>query len=330
MLREIGELRLGILTLREKWELLARKSGNRHWMNHPGIPPHMVPAAAWLRHGEEWISQPESIPASEYRLLERPWQMPLVNSWAIREDFGLLTSGRVSAPIPEEARVSGDRGQLFLEEGARLEHCFINVTEGPVYVGQGAVIQEGAMLRGPIAICEGAVVKMGAILYGGTTIGIRAVAGGEIKNSILSDFANKGHHGYLGDAVIGNWCNIGAGSSCSNVKNNAGTVRVMDMSGGQYLPAGNKCGLLMGDFSRSAINTSFNTGTVTGICASIFDGSGLTPKFIPSFSWGGFSSARSELGKEIHSISAWMKMKGHEPSPELLERIRQAYSTTNP
>jgi UDP-N-acetylglucosamine diphosphorylase/glucosamine-1-phosphate N-acetyltransferase len=327
MLRETADLRIGILTIREKWEHLL--AAHRDAVSMTAFPSNWIPSAEWATNRSLWTLDSPSIPHSTYRLLERPWQMPVFNHWAICEDFTLLTRGRTSLPIPAQVRLTGPDA-VFIEHGARLEHCFLNTTEGPIYIGRDARIQEGAMLRGPLAICEGALVKMGAALYGGTTIGRHAVAGGEIKNAILSDYANKGHHGYLGDAVVGEWCNIGAGTSCSNVKNNAGTVRVMDMASGTYLPAGGKCGLLMGDFSRAAINTSFNTGTVTGICANVFDGSALTPKFIPSFSWGGRDDERCEIDKEIISITAWMRMKGVEPDPGLLNRIRKTYSTNNP
>jgi hypothetical protein len=168
---------------------------------------------------------------------------------------------------------------------------------------------------------------MGATIYGATTIGPFAVAGGEIKNSILNAYANKAHHGYLGDAVIGEWCNLGAGTSCSNIKNTGGKIRVWDMHRKVYKTAGQKCGLLMGDFSKSAINTSFNTGTVTGICTNIFDGGGLTPKFIPSFSWGIQSGQQYLLEKALAEIETWMKFKNtilSEEKKQILNKIYQA------
>ena len=327
LLRGVDQLRVGVLTLLEKWEWVSSKSDRSD--PRPGIASHWIPAASWADNWADWSKEPFKVPASEYRILERPWQIPLINGWAIGEDIELLARKRTSQPLPSQVRVTGSH-RIFLEEGAILEHCILNVSEGPIYVGRGAQVQEGALLRGPVAICEGAVVKMGAQLYGGTTIGKQAIVGGEVKNSVLGDYSNKGHHGYLGDAVIGQWCNLGAGSSCSNVKNNAGTVKAWDMDGGGFLKAGSKCGLVMGDHSRAAINTSFNTGTVTGICANIFEGSGLTPKFIPSFSWGGHGEDRADIEREIRSVTAWMRMKGHEPEPEQLDQIRRTYSTTNP
>ena len=326
ILRGVDELRIGILTIREKWENISATSSTR--FPAPAIPSHWIPSSEWIDNWPVWCQDPSSVPDTAYRELEHPWQIPLFNQWAIVEDLELISRNHTSMPIPKHVSITGE-GRIFVEDGAILEQCILNVTEGPIYIGRGARLMDGAMLRGPLAICEGATVKMGATLYGGTTIGRHAVAGGEIKNSILSDYSNKGHHGYLGDAVVGQWCNIGAGTSCSNVKNNAGTVRVWDMHSGQYRAAGNKIGLLMGDFSRSAINTSFNTGTVTGICANIFEGSALTPKFIPSFSRGGRSDERSEIDREIQSVTAWMRMKGREPGAALLEQIRTTYSTNN-
>lgn len=314
LLGEVLDLRMGILTLREKWAHIISRSDIRGVVE---VPANLVPSADWTPGAS----------AEEYRLLEKPWHLAQFNHWAIRQDYEMITRGRSSAPIPSHVRHSGSK--IFIEHGAHLEHVVLNAMEGPIYIAKGAKLLDGALLRGPVSVGEGATVKMGAQLYGGTTIGPFAVAGGEIKNSILSDFANKGHHGYLGDAVVGRWCNLGAGTSCSNVKNNAGTVKVVDMYTGELHSAGQKCGLLMGDFSRSAINTSFNTGTVTGICANIFGADGLTPKFLPSFSRG-CTGDRSELSKELQSVTAWMRMKGQEPARELLERIEHIYSMTNP
>ncbi len=158
---------------------------------------------------------------------------------------------------------------IFIEQGARLAHCMLNASNGPIYIGKHAEIMEGSFIRGPFALCEGAVVKMGSKIYGATTIGPYCTVGGEIKNSVFLGYSNKAHDGYLGDAVIGEWCNLGAGTSNSNLKNNASDVKVWHNPSKDYIRAGIKCGLLMGDYSRAAINTSFNTGTVTGICANI-------------------------------------------------------------
>ena len=168
---------------------------------------------------------------------------------------------------------------------------------------------EGSIIRGPLAMCEGSVLKLGTKVYGATTLGPYSVGGGEIKNSVFFGYSNKGHDGYLGDSVIGEWCNMGAGTSNSNVKNNAGAVKVYsDLEKNTWETAGIKCGVLMGDYSRCAINTSFNTGTVVGISANIF-GSGLTPKYVPSFSWGSEGIKTYNFDAALQHIDNWKQLK---------------------
>lgn len=211
---------------------------------------------------------------------------------------------------------------IFVEEGAILENCTLNASEGPIYIAKGCKIMDGAILRGPIFIDEGSIVKMGATIYGGTSIGKNCIVGGEIKNSIINNFSNKAHHGYLGDSIIGKWCNLGAGTSNSNVKNNGGDVMVkLD---NEVINAGKKFGLLMGDYSRCAINTSFNTGSVVGTCCNIF-ADGLTPKHILSFSWG-CNGDRYELPKAFTDIENWKKMKGQQLTNEEKEYLKNIYS----
>ncbi len=211
---------------------------------------------------------------------------------------------------------------IFVEEGAILENCILNASEGPIYIAKNCKIMDGAILRGPIFIDEGSIVKMGATIYGGTSIGKNCVVGGEIKNSVINNFSNKAHHGYLGDSIIGKWCNLGAGTSTSNVKNNGSDV-MLQLANAE-LNAGNKFGLLMGDYSRSAINTSFNTGTVVGTCCNIFT-EGLTPKYIPNFSWG-CKGERYELPKAFTDIENWKIMKGETLSKEERELLKNLYS----
>ena len=210
---------------------------------------------------------------------------------------------------------------IFVEEGAILENCILNASEGPIYIAKNSKIMDGAILRGPIFIDEGSIVKIGATIYGGTSIGKNCVVGGEIKNSIINNFSNKAHHGYLGDSIIGKWCNLGAGTSTSNVKNNGSDV-MLQLANAE-LNAGNKFGLLMGDYSRSVINTSFNTGTVVGTCCNIFT-DGLTPKYIPNFSWG-CKGERYELPKAFTDIENWKIMKGETLSKEERELLKNLY-----
>ncbi|WP_341835470.1 putative sugar nucleotidyl transferase [Chitinophaga pollutisoli] len=207
----------------------------------------------------------------EIRRVDRPWDIVRHNEAALRDDFALLTKGRKSAPVSATNQVVNP-AQVFLEPGAKVECSVLNASAGPIYVGKDAEIMEGNLVRGGFAMGEGAVLKMGSRVYGATTLGPRSVAGGEIKNSVFFGHSNKGHDGYLGDAVIGEWCNLGANTSCSNMKNNAREVRIWMEAKQEYWPAGAKCGVMMGDFSRCGINTMFNTGTVVGVSCNVFGG----------------------------------------------------------
>jgi UDP-N-acetylglucosamine diphosphorylase/glucosamine-1-phosphate N-acetyltransferase len=201
----------------------------------------------------------------------------------------------------------------------------LNASTGPIYIGKNAEVMEGCMIRGPFSLGEGSVLKMGSKVYGATSIGPHCIVGGEVKNSVLFGYSNKAHDGYLGDSVIGEWCNLGAGTSNSNLKNNAGEVKIWTPRG--QVNAGHKCGLLMGDYSRSMINTSFNTGTVVGVCCNVF-GSGLTPKYLPSFSWGNDGIDRYEFQRALTDIESWKKLKGKKISKKeksILKHIFEHY-----
>lgn len=255
--------------------------------------------------------------------LQYPWHIFQLNEEALISDFYLLTNGRNSQPIPSSVQTIAPEN-IFIEEGASISYSILNASTGPIYIGKQAIIMEGSFIRGPFACCEKAVVKMGTKIYGATTIGPHCTVGGEIKNSVLFGYSNKAHDGYLGDSVIGEWCNLGAGTSNSNLKNNAGVVKVWDQTTGQFTPAGMKCGLLMGDYSRSAINTSFNTGTVVGVSANVF-GTGLLPKYIPSFSWGTVQNARYDWGKAIRDIAGWKKLKNQSLSDHEIQTLKHIF-----
>ena len=237
--------------------------------------------------------------------LTNPWDIIPLNAMAIRADVELLAGARKFQKISKTNQLTA-RGDVYVEKGAVMEHCVINAAEGPVYIGKDALVMEGSLIRGPVSIGEGAVIKMGTRIYGATTIGPRCIAGGEIKNSVMFSHSNKAHDGYLGDAVIGSWCNLGAGTSNSNLKNNASAVLVWSPKG--QVNAGLKCGMLMGDYSRTAINTSINTGTVIGVSVNVF-GAGLTPKYIPSFSWGSEGINRYTFDKALQDIGNWKALK---------------------
>lgn len=352
--RQIQDIRIGILTIREKWELMLGlisydkkeddyKDLDRSvnidevigddvcFMIHGNVLPtsKLVKAILRLKEGE-FIATPggnsvafcitKNEIADKYKIkvghavtyreeiktIQFPWDIFHLNDWAIRQDFELLTSKRKSQPISKTNKVIKP-SQLFIEKGAKVEHCIINASTGPVYIGKDAEVMEGCIIRGPFSLGEKACLKMGTKVYGATTVGPQSVVGGEIKNSVLFGYSNKAHEGYLGDSVIGEWCNMGAGTTNSNLKNNASDVKVWTPKG--ELNAGPKCGVMMGDYSRTAVNTAINTGTVIGVSCNVF-GSGLTPKYIPNFSWGSEGVKRYEFEKALLDIEDWKKLKG--------------------
>ncbi len=264
------------------------------------------------------------LPADAVDFIEYSWQLFERNAGLLHFDFSLLTDQELSAPLDAGNRLAGEEN-IFVEAGADVRFSMINATEGPVYISKNALVMEGTCIRGPVFIGEHAVVKMGTRIYGGTTIGAFCTVGGEIKNSVLFPFSNKAHDGYLGDSVIGKWCNLGAGTSNSNLKNTAGNIRVT-LPSGTY-NAGIKCGVLMGDYSKAAINTSFNSGTVTGVCANIF-GKGLTPKWIPSFSWGDDAATIYDLSKALEHLERWMQTKKQSMTEAEKELITHIYNQT--
>jgi UDP-N-acetylglucosamine diphosphorylase/glucosamine-1-phosphate N-acetyltransferase len=209
-----------------------------------------------------------------------------LNDVAIKQDFDFLTKGRKSATISDSVNCV-DRKNIFIEEGAVVNFSSLNASTGPIYIGKDSLIMESCAIRGPFALCENAVLKMGAKIYGATTIGPHSTVGGEVKNAVIFGYSNKGHEGYLGNSVIGEWCNLGADTNSSNLKNNYSEVKLWNYESGRFAKTGLQfCGLIMADHSKCGINTMFNTGTVVGVSANIY-GSGYQRNFIPSFAIGG-------------------------------------------
>lgn len=236
-------------------------------------------------------------------IVRRPWDIFKLNGSELINDFALLTKERTSEPLHESNTLIGEEEAVFIEEGAEVFAAILNTTEGPIYIGKDAVIMEGAMIRGGLALCDHATIKMGAKIYGPTTIGPHSKVGGEVGNSVIIGYSNKGHDGYLGNSVIGEWCNLGADTNTSNLKNNYSEVRVWSYAEGEAIPSGEQfCGLIMGDHSKSSINTMFNTGTVVGVCANVFDG-GFPPKHVPSFSWGGQSKIETFKLEKAYEVA---------------------------
>ena len=231
-----------------------------------------------------------SIPSIEWEeplvLFEKPTDLFTYNDKAIDFDFELLTKGRTSAPLSPTNGFLGDKANLFIEEGAKVEFATLNCQKGKIYIGKDVEIMEGSHLRGPIALCEHATVNMGAKLYGATTIGPYSKVGGEISNSVIWGYSNKGHDGFLGNSVLGQWCNLGADTNVSNLKNTYNTIQLWDYQKGDYTSSGLQfCGVLMGDHSKTAINTQINSGTTVGVFANLFS-AGFPSKYIPNFAWG--------------------------------------------
>ena len=293
--RPLSELRLGILTLREKWQQLL--PGEYSWKTAPYLA-EKFPCAGTVAN---YTIDSDIIPTATYvdaltrgigmepERIEHLYDIFLKNGEAIRSDFALITQGRESQPLSSSCTLIGDPSQLFIEPGAIVEGCFLNVTRGPIYIGRNAEVMEGSALRGPIAICEHAAVNMGTKIYGDTTIGPWCKVGGELNNVVMIGYSNKAHDGFLGNAVIGEWCNLGAGCVASNLKNDYTEIKLWNYPAHRFLRTGLQfCGLIMGDHSKAGINTMFNTATVVGVGVNIH-GTGFPRNFVASFSEGGAS-----------------------------------------
>ncbi|AEE18425.1 UDP-N-acetylglucosamine diphosphorylase/glucosamine-1-phosphate N-acetyltransferase [Dokdonia sp. Hel_I_63] len=325
--KPVADLRVGIMTIREKWEFVLGSTTSTvteeylsdKWpmieleenvmINASYLPSDNLAdiiknlsSKQVLLDGEEIIAFSvqegqevafdtyESIDytASDILRIEHTWDIFAKNGEAITRDFEMLTEDRDSEEIPAHV-IAINKDQIFIEEGATVHYSHLNATDGPIYIGKDAEIMEGALIRGPFAICDHGAVKMGAKIYSGTTIGPHCKVGGEVNNSVLMGYSSKGHDGFLGNSVLGEWCNIGADSNNSNLKNNYAPVKLWDYETGRFANTGLQfCGLMMGDHSKCGINTMFNTGTMVGVATNIF-GSGFPRNFVPSFSWGGAS-----------------------------------------
>ena len=334
--RPVADIRIGILTIREKWEkylgsttttvteeYLSEKfpmveMAENIMINASFCPNEVLvemiqflqPNQAIVKNDEiiafYTTDEQEEVVFEEYELIEfeedclqvqQTWDIFQKNDQAIRDDFELLTQDRKSQPIPSTVNVIGAEN-IFIEEGAVLNFCTLNATTGPIYIGKDAEIMEGSVIRGPFALCDHAQVKLATKIYGATTVGPHSRVGGEVNNSVLFAYSNKGHDGFLGNAVLGEWCNIGADSNNSNLKNNYESVKLWNYESERFENTGLQfCGLMMGDHSKCGINTMFNTGTVVGVAANIF-GAGFPRNYIPNFTWGGAQGTQVYLPKK--------------------------------
>ena len=264
---------------------------------------------------------------SEISIVNRPQDIFLENGKEINEDFNWVLKNSKSIGCHESNTVFGDN--IFIEDGASIRGSIINCEEGPVYIGKNAQIMEGSVIRGPFALLDHSIVKMGAKIYGPTTFGPHCKVGGEVGNSVIQGHSNKAHDGYLGNSVIGEWCNLGADTNTSNLKNNYSNVKNWDYAKDSMQDTGTQyCGLIMGDHSKCGINTMFNTGTVVGVSANIYGG-GFPPKFIPSYSWGGSEGfVDYELKKAIELAVLVMKRRGVELSSMDEEILKHVFHST--
>ena len=330
--RPVADIRLGILTIREKWEkYLGVKTSSKTeeylsvkfpteytidadniWINGSVCPNiklleeirllkpyhslHMGEVLVAMNSGNEKMKSMQVDERfgvgvkyeshADLLKINHPWDIFSQNGRAINEDFKLLTNGRNSIALSKTNQVINPEN-VFVEEGAKLECAILNASTGPIYIGREAEIMEGSLVRGPFALCEHSTLKLGTKIYGPTTIGPHSKVGGEVNNSVIFGYSNKAHDGFLGNSVIGEWCNLGADTNNSNLKNNYAEVKLWNYTAERFVSTGlTFCGLIMGDHSKCGINTMFNTGTVVGVNANIF-GAGFPRNFIADFSWGG-------------------------------------------
>ena len=361
--RPVADIRVGILTIREKWETYLKTTTttvtedylsdkypmvemDENIMIHASYLPnielvamiqdlkenqaifkdeHVIAFFAKDTQDDINFDNYEAIEfAQDIIKIEHTWDIFSRNGEAIQEDFNVLTKGRTSQNIPASNNIIAPEN-IFLEEGAKIEFATLNASSGPIYIGKHAEVMEGALIRGPFALCESAGVKLGAKIYGPTTVGPHSKVGGEVSNSVIFGYSNKGHDGFLGNSVLGEWCNLGADTNNSNLKNNYAEVRLWDYQTEGFAKTGLQfCGLMMGDHSKCGINTMFNTGTVVGVSANIF-GSGFPRNFVPSFSWGGNGGFTTYLTKKAFEVAAVVmarrKLQFSEQDKAILEHV---------
>jgi UDP-N-acetylglucosamine diphosphorylase/glucosamine-1-phosphate N-acetyltransferase len=337
--RPVSEIRIGILTIKEKWDQSLQTECSYHSLHYlekkfplqPGnefllinskcCPDENIVAAITALKADEALYRKELLIAingkvedlkdhasfrkieyqKEVFTVEFPWEIFQKNGQAMIADLAFIKKKRVSQPLSSTVTVIGDRSQIFLEKGAKAEACILNTTTGPVYIGEDAEIMEGSAVRGPFALCAHSTLKLSTRVYGASTVGPHCKVGGELSNSVIFGYSNKAHDGFLGNSVIGEWCNLGADTNNSNLKNTYGNVKLYNYEQNKLIDTGLQfCGLIMGDHSKCGINTMFNTGTVVGIGCNIFGG-GFPPTHIGDFSWGGSD------GFERHYIDKFLE-----------------------
>lgn len=344
--RPVGNLRTGMFTNDERWrfycpdaiisyhteDYLAEKfpvemSSDNFWVNAAVIPTEsLVKKIRGLKfneslfvndsfvayRGADFKPDENKVEASESLiLLENRWDLFQKNHEILVADFQAYTKGKTSEPLSSTNTLIGDEKNLFIEQGAHVECAILNVTEGPIYIGKDAEIMEGSAVRGGLAMAENSVLKLLTKVYGATSLGPHSKVGGEVNNVIFQGYSNKGHDGFLGNSLIGEWCNLGADTNCSNLKNNYGKVRTYDYEKQEEIETNLQfMGVVMGDFSKTSINTMLNTATVIGVSATIFC-AGFPPKYVPDFSWGGQSNSPTfDFDKALEAANNMMVRRG--------------------
>lgn len=343
--RPISELRVGILTNAERWKRFLPEAEisyrtqdhlqdkypldvNGVTVNACIIPDESVVDAVrnikpneTVRFDGGWIAKSgmgevyvEHKGEKPLEITER-WHLYQKNEEVLRRDFELITKGRKSQEISSTNMVIGDASRIFLEEGVRMEAAILSPGEGYMYFGKNTEVMEGSIIKGSLAMCEGSGLKLGSKVYGATTLGPFCKVGGEVNNVVFTAYSNKGHEGFLGNSVIGEWCNIGADTNTSNLKNNYSNVKTYNYNTGKLEQTDIQfMGLMMGDHSKCGINTMFNTATVVGVMSNIF-GAGFPPKFVSNFQWG-TGGEKFSFDKAIESANNMMKRRGKELSAE--------------
>lgn len=343
--RPVSAIRVGILTIAEKWEkrlgadasfkteaYLQKKfpliSALDNLLINGAVCPDdqlvdtvtALPEGYYLvkdalliaaRNPEEPMTGQNTIEyQSRFTIIDQPWKIFRENAGQLKLDFKLITAGRTSAPIKDRYTAVYGEDNIFVEENVTILAAVLNAESGPIYLGKNSIIQEGVVIRGSFALCENAQINMGAKLRGDTTVGPYSKIGGEVSNSVIFGNSNKSHDGYLGNSVLGEWCNLGAGTNSSNLKNNYDAVKLWSHGENKFKSTGLQfCGLMMGDHSKSGINTMFNTGTVVDVCVNLFGG-GLPPSYIPSFAWGGAQGFTAyKIDKALETINKVMNRR---------------------
>lgn len=352
--RPIGELRMGIMTNAERWKLFEpnaeiffqtekylterfKSTENPDLIVNAALIPSYEVAVAILNleeneqlfYGEYWLARKGngsvkvSFKANEPLILKQRWDLYQKNATAIAQDFDYIRNCRNSAKISSSNTIIGDKNLIFLEEGAMVEASILNTNSGPIYIGAKAEIMEGSIVRGPLAMCEESTLKLGSKVYGPTTLGPHCKVGGEVNNVIFQAYSNKGHDGFLGNALIGEWCNLGADTNSSNLKNNYGNVSTYSFEEQKEIETDVQfMGLCMGDHSKCGINTMFNTATVVGVSSNIY-GAEFPSKFVPSFSWGGGSEfVPFRFEKAVEYANNMMSRRGLQLSESEISILR--------